>query len=143
MPIFDIFSKRQKALRGDIPDVYRYDDIPAQLRIQIVHIMNDVLGNWQQYENRSSVWETYNSIADILCREYGVFHLPENYDRHSSKMINLMNFFLYEENIEKVLDVVELSFRMVDRGTRSYDYLGKWNASEDADLAIEGLNRRF
>ena len=32
MAIFDLFSKRQKALRGDVPDVYTYDDLPNSLR---------------------------------------------------------------------------------------------------------------
>ena len=143
MPIFDIFSKRQKALRGDIPDVYRYDDIPTQLKTQIIYIIEDVLGNRQQYENYSSVRDAYNFIANTLRREYGVFHLRGSYGERSDEMANLMDFFLNEKNIEKILDVIELSFRVVDRVTRRYDYLNKQNASKDADLAIEELNIRF
>ncbi len=44
MPI-DIFSKRQKILRGEVPDVYQYDSIPEPLRVQIIHIMTDGLGD--------------------------------------------------------------------------------------------------
>jgi hypothetical protein len=40
MPSYDIFSKRQKKLRGKLPDVYIYDEIPQPLRVQIVHIKN-------------------------------------------------------------------------------------------------------
>ena len=47
MAIFDLFSKRQKKLRGEAPDVYSYDEIPNALRVQIVHIWQDVLGNNQ------------------------------------------------------------------------------------------------
>lgn len=39
--IFDLFSKRQKKLRGDVPDVYVYDNIPNALRVQIIHIWSD------------------------------------------------------------------------------------------------------
>jgi hypothetical protein len=41
MPVFDLFSKRQKRLKGEFPDVYQYEDIPERLRVQIVHIMHD------------------------------------------------------------------------------------------------------
>ena len=43
MGIFDLFSKRQKRLRGEAPDVYTYDEIPEPLRVQIVHIFRDIL----------------------------------------------------------------------------------------------------
>jgi hypothetical protein len=44
MPIFDLFSKRQKRLRGEVPGVYTYDQIPQTLRVQIVHIIRDAKG---------------------------------------------------------------------------------------------------
>ncbi len=34
--ITDIYSKRQKRLRGEFPDVYQYEDIPNELRNQII-----------------------------------------------------------------------------------------------------------
>ena len=142
MPIFDIFSKRQKALRGETPDVYSYDCIPTPLRVQIVHIMYSTLGNTEQYASYR-VRESYDSIADILCREYGVFRLPANYDGHENKMMDLLSFFLQEKDTEKVIDVIELSFRMIDNHTQTYDYLRKSDPSGDADRAIDELNRRF
>ena len=114
MPIFDLFSKRQKRLRGEMPDVYVYDDFPNPLRVQIVHIWKD-----------SFTLTHYEFIVNTLCREYGVFLLAETgYPRDYRK--ELFDFFLYEKNIEKVLDAVELSFRFIDR-----------------DDAIEELNQRF
>jgi hypothetical protein len=41
MAIIDVFSKRQKALREGVPDVYQYDQIPQPLRVQIVHVLRD------------------------------------------------------------------------------------------------------
>jgi len=32
-----------------MPDVYLYDTIPNALRVQIVHILRDCLGNNEQY----------------------------------------------------------------------------------------------
>ncbi len=122
MAIFDLFSKRQKRLRGEIPDVYVYDDLPDPLRVQIVHIWRDIF----RYE------EEYKFIVDTLCREYGFFLLaetgyPRNYEQE------LCNFFLKEENIEKALDAVELSFR----------YIEHQHVQERADDTIEELNQRF
>ena len=45
MAIFDLYSKRRKAERGEVPDVYIYDKIPSGLRVQIVHIWGDAIGN--------------------------------------------------------------------------------------------------
>ena len=143
MPIFDIFSKRQKKLRGETPDVYSYDTLPTPLRVQIVHIMHDVLGNQEQYMALYNLREAYDFITDSLCREYGVFRLPANYNGHENKMMDLVNFFLQVEDVEKSLDVIELSFLVVDTYTRDRNYLSKNNPSDDADRAIGELNDRF
>ena len=43
MPIVDLYSKRQKRLRGEVPDVLTYDKIPQILRVQIIHIWDDFI----------------------------------------------------------------------------------------------------
>ena len=143
MPIFDIFSKRQKLLRGDVPDVYVYDDLPQSLRTQIVHIWWDTLGNEDRYFE-GQVQEIYPIIVKTLCREYGIFNLPGAKDYGGRDYINeLVNFFLHEQDVEHTLDAVEISFRVINRFTRSWEYLHRQNASELADDAIEELNGRF
>jgi hypothetical protein len=145
MGIFDIFSKRQKKLRGDLPDVFQYSRIPKPLRVQIVHIWLDTIGNKRQYHDRHGcTLNCYKLIAETLCREYGLFSLPgtEHYIERDY-LEELANFLLNEQDAEKVLDAVELSFRCINRLTRSYDYLYRKNASELADDAINELNARF
>ena len=143
MAIFDLFSKRQKKLRGDVPDVYVYDELPQELRTQIIHIWLDTLGRGDQYYE-GQVRHYYPLIVDTLCREYGLFKLPGSKDYGDRDYIQeLVNFFLREENIERALDAVELSFRVIDRATRDWDYLRRQNANEIADEAIEELNGRF
>lgn len=44
MGIYNLYSKRQRQLRGEIPDVFSYDNIPNSLRVQIVHIIRDAIG---------------------------------------------------------------------------------------------------
>ena len=147
MTIFDLFSKRQKALRGDVPDVFIYDDLPNALRVQIIHIWADALGSQEKYYDEygygPKVKQAYRTIVDILCREYGLFQLPSADKYNRMYLLELGNYFLKLEDVDKQLDVVELTFKYIDRMTREYGYLGKQDASEYADKAIAELNARF
>ena len=144
MSIFDLFSKRQKKLPGEVPHVYTYDKIPQPLKVQIVHIWRDTLGDVGQYHQERRVYDCYKCIVETLCREYGVFKLPgaEEYSDRNY-FVELANFLLQEQNAEKALDAIELSLRVVDRFTRDYGYQYRHNASELADTAIEELKRSF
>ena len=151
MPIFDLFSKRRKRLRGEMPDVYSYDTLTETLRVQIIHIVLGAMGNQQEYfvdyqfsEFDRSVVSAYQLVVDTLCREYGVFQLTETHG-HGDRIYpkELLDFFLRETNIEKSLDVVELCFRAIDQDTRDWNYLHRQNASVVADNAIRELNQRF
>jgi hypothetical protein len=145
MAIFDIFSKRQKALRGEVPDVYVYDKIPQPLKVQIVHIWRDALGDESNYNDQYvGTYRAYELIVETLCREYGLFSLPGAKDYGTRHYFSeLANFLLQQQDSEKILDAVELSFRYVNRVTRTSDYLHRSGASERADTAIEELNARF
>lgn len=143
--IFDLFSKRQKKLKGDIPDVYVYDNIPNALRVQIIHIWYDILGNSDDYYSYyKNVKLAYKLIVDTLCREYGLFHLP-SHDTYGSRMYlnELANFLLNEKDIEKIIDVIELSFKVISVYTGDYNYLNRNNRLELIENAINELNYRF
>lgn len=144
MAIFDLFSKRQKRLRGDISDVYKYDEIPHPLKVQIVHIWQDTLGNEQEYlVEYIGVKKGYQFLVETLCREYGVFKLSDSRSHNRHYMEELINFFLNEKNHEKVIDVIELSFRYIDFFTRDYGYKRESAPSKKVDSAIEEVNARF
>ena len=51
-----------------------------------------------------------------------------------------VNFFLQENDIEKALDAVELSFRFIDGPAREWQYANPHDVSKIADDAIEELN---
>ncbi len=146
MGIIDLFSKRQKKLRGEVPDVYAYDMIPEPLRVQVIHIWRETLGDersyFDQYRETQSK-KAYQLVVETLCKEYGVFVLPgtKSYDRNFLK--ELADFLLQEQDAERAIDVIELSFRAIDNLTRRFDYLGRSNANELADEAIAELNDRF
>ena len=139
MNVVDTYSKRQKRLRGEVPDVYQYDTISEQLRVQVVHILNDAFGT-PDYMEDEGVWnyinvsDAYNFIYTILCREYGSFDLDDdtNDSNHS-----VVNFFLQTEETEKAIDVIELLFQSIDPNVYGY------NVKISPDEAIDELNHRF
>jgi hypothetical protein len=147
MTITNLFSKRQKAARGEVPDVYRYDHFPTPFRVQVVHILNDALGNGEQYFDQygtASVRQAYDYITNTLCREYGLFVLPPTSKRDANQLAELQRFILTEQDGERLLDAIELSFRVIDRATRKGDYLNKhFTCDQDATAAIDELNARF
>jgi hypothetical protein len=147
MPIFDLYSKRRKRQRGEAPDVYSYDKIPQGLRIQIIHIWGDALGNPNAIRDETGrIRKTYHEMVEILRREYHVFKLSKNtYDPNEPgyAYAELCEFFLEEKDTERVLDVIELAARAIDVITRSSQYRWRQDYDEAADSALEELNSRF
>lgn len=90
LPIFDIFSKRQMRLRGEMPDVYIYDDLPNPLRIQIVHIWSATIGDQEQSSYDGNAKAAYEYIVNVLRHEYGVFSL---HSENQYPMMELVHFF--------------------------------------------------
>src|SRR5262245_35706800 len=116
MAIIDIFSKRQARLRGKTPDVYRYDDVPEPLRVQLVHLVRDLLegGREENLHFNQEVQAAYEHITNWLCREYGLFRLTGKSYEERNPPNELLNFILGAENHEHVLDAVELVVRYAD-----------------------------
>ncbi|PKG42834.1 STM4504/CBY_0614 family protein [Psychroflexus sp. MES1-P1E] len=142
MAIFELFSKRQKRLRGEFPKIYTYDSIPEHLRVQIVHIIKDAIGV-VIHGRKNEPEEVYEFIHQTLCREYGIFSLGDRYRKNDED--NVLNFLLTTKNNEKVIDVIELSFKYIDRIIKpSYDeYELNTRVEIKPDEAIEELNERF
>jgi hypothetical protein len=140
MAIFDLFSKRQKRLRGEMPDVYVYDEMPNKLRVQIVHIIKDAIGTEMVYNDHAN--NVYQSIHDILCREYGRFALKT---RANSNFSAVYDFFLATEDVEECLDIIELSFKHIDAIVRKamWEFKQTQGFKQDPDSAINELNERF
>jgi len=128
-----------------LPDVYSYDKIPNPLRVQVIHIC-DALGDEKQCRDEYLLAKrAYTSIVEALCREYGLFVLPGQQDRNNVRnhRVELETFLLQEQSPERVLDAIELSFRCIDRYTRTRNYLRKENYDDAANDAIAELNARF
>jgi len=146
MPVYDIYSKRKKRQENaGHPDVYKYDEIPEGLRIQIIHIWKNAIGTWRtgyhDYSNEppNNMWI---AIHDILCRELGRLTLGEERD---TEFENCCTFLLGESNIDYVLSLIEVSFKMIEVNCSELSDYEKSEAgiSQDHEGAINELNTRF
>jgi len=136
MAIFNIFSKRAKASSRN-KDVYQYTVIPNPLRVQIVHIWNEVLGRpGERYDYGKEVYEYVNGL---LCKEYGVFTLTNDRD---SAFASVVKFFLSTDETNQALDVIETMFKMFDQVVRNEPQKHQINHGT-VDEAISELNERF
>ncbi|MBB3655706.1 hypothetical protein FHX15_000919 [Rhizobium sp. BK650] len=143
MAVHELYSKRQAQLRGGDTDVYQYEEIPRKLKVQIIHIMDRTIGNYEQsMHDHFRVTKGYSLLVNTLREEMGVFHLPP-----ASKYVNpykeLTEYFLFEGNVEACLDVIELAFKFIDRFTRTIDHMNRHGYNERANAAISDLNIRF
>ena len=113
---YEIFSKRQKRSRGEVPDVYQYETIPPELRVQVVYIWKDIWGEVDsRYERKfGAPLHAYEFIHEVLGRGHSVFRLDKGSDYDEI----VMNFLLHTKETEKVIDVIETSFRYIDQIVR-------------------------
>jgi hypothetical protein len=143
MAIFDLFSKRQKRLRGEVPEIYKYHDIPSTLRVQIIHILRDTIGEdiGYSYNSKKPAEELYDFLHETLCREYGLFSLTHDSENEEQ----VLNFLLKTEKIEQVFDIIELAFKSIEvvikNDYNNYKHYVKVKISPID--AINELNQRF
>lgn len=102
MALWNLFSKRAQRTRGEVPDVYGYQELPNPLRVQVVHIWSD--WTWAQ-QHPYDFWER---VTSAMRRERGVFQLCEGH--RNSDLNEFANGFLREADVERALDYLELSF---------------------------------
>ena len=139
MAIMNLFSKRQRKMRGEKPDVYIYDEISQTLRIQIIYIITDTLG---QDKGHGFVQRIYSSIYKILCKEYGLLFLKEY---RESDADGIFHYFLNCDDPERCLDIIELCFRFIKVrvGENYQNYQYYTTSKQDPESAIKELNIRY
>jgi hypothetical protein len=147
MSSFETFSKRKKRLENaGKQDVYHYDELPHALRVQIIHIWNTAIGAYFRPTGYSSGQTSpankhWEFIVSTLRRERGVFTLASPSEGPADECKQ----FLLSADIDGALDMIELSFRVIDRMART---MHPWEMSlakisQEPDDAIEELNQRF
>ena len=140
---YELFSKRQQRIRGEVPDVYQYETIPPELRVQVFYIWQDVWGeirnsSYDRFGGSVLAIEAYGWIDATLRRKYGVLVLG----RGDNIYEKVRNFLFRTEETDKVIDIIEVSFRYIDqvvRGKRD----AKFAPNISPDDAIDELNYQF
>jgi hypothetical protein len=147
VPIFDTFTKRKRqAERAGEPDIYQYDSLPQELRVQVMYILGETLGRYREQgpwsmESPLPSNNRWGLIRDAVARERGVFSLSGRNDNAFEQCARR----ILEGAPDDALEVVELAFRYIDRVLRD---LPPWQREQEGlqqspDEAIAELNQRF
>ena len=148
---YEIFSKRQQRMQGEIPDTYQYETIPDELRVQIFYIWGKMwetpcYNNFEELQVSPSAYNAYMSIETTLREEYGVLALDgrdvPNEDGYGFYWV-VRDFLLKTEDTNKVIDIIEVSFRYIDPMIRDISPDSISPDSISPDEAINQLNQRF
>lgn len=145
MVVHDLYFKRQKQLRGGYNDVYQYEELTNNLKVQIVHLWSETIGedysggDWNPCSlNRGYLKTCYKT----LCKELGVFKLNED-DSDNENYItyfeSITNYFLTEDDVEKVLSVIEL----IAKTTITFAKEQRYKVEIDTEDTKNELNQRF
>ena len=115
----EIYSKREMRNRGEVPDSYQYEIIPNELRVQVFYIWSKVFGDiyyndFGELQASLLTWDAFSFFESTLRVEYGLFTLGEG----ESPIEIVRNFLLETEDTEKVIDLIEVSFRYIDQHMR-------------------------
>ncbi|MDD2267363.1 STM4504/CBY_0614 family protein [Sulfuricurvum sp.] len=139
MAVFELFSRRQKKMKGEVQDVYIYEEIPKSLRIQIIHIIRDTIGQ-DKYEGRAKY--AYEFIHKSLCKEYGLFTLTQN-PRSDAEAV--LEYFFSTKDYEKCLDIIEITFKIINIYIKDnyYNHKNSTTSTQNPEDAINELNSRF
>src|ERR1700689_1545313 len=110
--MFETFSRRNRKNRE--VDAYNYDSLPRPLKVQIIHIWEEVIRHFGGVMVNGHDF-VFARIQRDVCEEMGVFELTRN---APSAIEDVCNYFLHEEDIEKCLDVIEIVFSGLVRCVR-------------------------
>lgn len=141
MAVIDLYSKRQRRLRGEVSDVYMYDSFPDEFRVQLSYMIQDLLGDVRTFHGQFQPKEAYTEIVRVLKKEYGQQTLCKVYQNDA--FAELHTFLQQEPDVERCLDAIELCYVLGDDMARSRSYVGRTNADAHVDECLTELNARF
>jgi hypothetical protein len=140
MPILDLFSDRNRRERGEARDVFSYDTLSQELRVQAALIVADGLGRPYTLDGyETPACRVYVQIIEQLVRHFGRQRIAPGKEVEEI----LGNFFLQESDVEHWLDGIELSLRTIEIAHRDWQYQGRVSARLAPGEAVADLNHRF
>jgi Domain of unknown function (DUF7014)/AbiJ N-terminal domain 4 len=147
MAIWELFSKREKKRKGELPDVYQYDNIPEALRGQIAHVVRDAVGRCRIEQSYTVDFphppnQYWNAIYKVIIREKGWFILSEKYSNSPPDTQCIDH--LMTSSTEDVLDLVEVIFAYINGPIQEmHPDERRHHGIGDPVLAVNELNGRF
>lgn len=135
--MYETFSYRQRQRDRKVADVFTYDELPQNLRVQAARIWSDALG--RMYDGAAPNW-VFRTFHDMISKELGVYQFGP-YDNQSRA--DIVNHFI-SLGFGDALDVLEMMFVGLGNLASRIEYAHqKEKAVEAVASAIDELNRRF
>jgi hypothetical protein len=120
MPIFDWYpTRKREAERTGQAEVYRYDELPKPLRVQIVRILREALGPGEPVVYASQGETRWEAINNVVTRELGMLALGSE-PTYEQKCVS---WLLHRASTDEALGMIELGFTWIDEVTRKWDDL--------------------
>ena len=144
MAIWDLFSKRAAdAEKSGADDVYQYDDIPINLRVQVTQIALDALGpsgrngGYLEGISENSRWV---ELERIFCREKGVYKLGHE-EWAGVRAISYMQKCSVKDWVD-LLELVCASIMLVGNSNH-HSFRYEWGIEVTSANAINEINYRL
>lgn len=129
------YSKRNRPAK----DVYTYDALPPQLRVQIIHLWHRMVEACADHAEKGFEYRTYKKIIEHLQREFGILSIAGENNVPLNDALRV--FFLTRQSVEECLDVVEIVFLHLGWIEGHID--SKIFAQGMFNEALDELNARF
>lgn len=132
--VYETFSRRRRKERGERIDVFQYESVPENVRVQILQILAAPIESYRAHTG-SDGWGT---LKGMMRREKGVFELYPGANQMESDW-EIKKWFLKEGEIDVILDFVQLSFQILKFISEG----GYAVPKELAEPAIDEINFRL
>lgn len=145
MAIFDLFSKRQAdAAKSGMHDVYQYDIIPYNLRVQVHQIALEAMGRvgsygdgFTRFHEDNNIW---HKIERMFLREKGL-HKVGHDELSGERLLNYMNSCSTIDWLD-LLELIAMGISIMGQPNQLYN-CRKWKVSVSSEDAIKELNYRL
>lgn len=145
MPIFELYSKRlADSQRAGQSDVYQYDSIPSNLRVQFERIAIAALGKFgaygDRYLNQDENNNLWSEIEKVFLHEKGLYRIADG-RLAGERVVGYMRVC----GTEDWLDILDLTAHVLQIISEEPDMVlsQRWAANVTADNAVDEINYRL
>lgn len=142
--MWELYSDRMRKLNEEEPEVYKYDGLTPEFRVQLYRIIEDVADPLTD-SGRLRIWDY---IHDLFAREVGkktLGPLEEDYCYNYGK--KNIERYIDDSSDERLLDLIDFAFHFFDMELRDIatENFKAYEHDIDSliDHAINELNHRF